>query len=183
MARLVGMVARLVEDQEVVGLEEVVDLEEGVITRVLEELGEEGVVDLEEGLLARLLEEQDVEEVARLTEDENKVMSRKQEQEQDEVARLAAELGAMFPSTPAAYLVYRCEDLVGREAATQRLVLELLEDPLPRPGWADLECPCCLDPDCLEERMVACAAGHLYCAACLNAAAAIATGGGLSRRL
>lgn len=151
VARLVGMVDRLVEEQEAAGLEELVDTEEGV------------------------LEEQDV-EVARFTEDEDRIILRKREEEEAKVARLAAELGAMFPSTPAAYLVHRCEDLVGREEAIERLVLELLEDPLPRPGWADLECPCCLDPACLEERMVACAAGHLYCAACVNAAAAIAVG-------
>ena len=54
-----------------------------------------------------------------------------------EVLTLAESLSAVFPSTPLAYLKYRSEDLVGRDAAIARLTDELLENPRPPEGWAE----------------------------------------------
>ena len=50
---------------------------------------------------------------------------------------LAESLSGVFPSTPLAYLKYRSEDLVGRDAAIARLTDELLENPRPPEGWAE----------------------------------------------
>ena len=51
VARLAGMVGRLVEEQEATVLGQVVDPEDRTLARILGELGEEEVVDLEDGIL------------------------------------------------------------------------------------------------------------------------------------
>ena len=65
-------------------------------------------------------------------------VARRERQYPPEVLTLAESLSAVFPSTPLAYLKYRSEDLVGRDAAIARLTDELLENPTPPEGWAEL---------------------------------------------
>jgi len=53
----------------------------------------------------------------------------------DPAARLAERLSAMFPETPAEYILTRCQDLVGKNAAINRFTEELLDDPNPPANW------------------------------------------------
>jgi len=52
-----------------------------------------------------------------------------------EVASLAENLGAMFPDTPADYILARCQDLVGKNAAINRFTEELLLSSQPPDNW------------------------------------------------
>jgi len=52
-----------------------------------------------------------------------------------EVASLAENLSAMFPDTPADYILARCQDLVGKNAAINRFTEELLDSPEPPANW------------------------------------------------
>merc|ERR1719318_1631074 len=52
-----------------------------------------------------------------------------------EVASLAENLSAMFPDTPADYILARAQDLVGKNAAINRFTEELLESPNPPENW------------------------------------------------
>ena len=52
-----------------------------------------------------------------------------------EVASLAENLSAMFPDTLAEYILTRCQDLVGKNAAINRFTEELLDDPNPPANW------------------------------------------------
>ena len=48
---------------------------------------------------------------------------------------LASGVSDMFPSTPVDYIRWRCRDLVGRQEATDKFVLELVDNPHPPPDW------------------------------------------------
>jgi len=58
-----------------------------------------------------------------------------------EVASLAENLSAMFPDTPAEYILARCPDLVGKNAAINRFTEELLDTPVPPDNWKQIYKP------------------------------------------
>ena len=60
------------------------------------------------------------------------------EERSQEARDLAANLGAMFPLTPADYILARAADLVGRPAAIERFTEELLDRPEPPSDWKQI---------------------------------------------
>ena len=61
--------------------------------------------------------------------------------EHDEIEKLKNYFCALFPETPSEYILLRCQDLVGKDAAINRFVEELLESPLPPDNWQCLYNP------------------------------------------
>ena len=53
----------------------------------------------------------------------------------EEVREMAHTVSEMFPTTPLAYLLHRCQDLVVRNFTLERLIAELVTNPEPPRGW------------------------------------------------
>lgn len=58
--------------------------------------------------------------------------------ELEKEAELAEQLLQMFPTTDRNYIQFRAVDLVGRPAAMERFIVELLEDPTPPQDWRQM---------------------------------------------
>jgi len=94
---------------------------------------------------------------------------------------LVQHLSSMFPDTPIDYIWDQTHDLLGREAAVDRFIEQLLVNPLPPNNWLEplLECECCYEGT-PEDDLILCPEGHTFCYQCVKEATTVAMGDGKS---